>query len=58
MKERSEGNRVRMERKRVSSTDVERIEEEVEAIVGTFALSQVVEMAYRARGIGDQVHRG
>lgn len=56
MKERSEGSRVIGERKRVSSTDVERTEEE-EAIGETFTLSQVVEVAYHVCDIGDQVHK-
>ena len=40
-----------MERKRVSSIDVERIEEEMETIGGTFALNQVVEAACHIRDI-------
>ena len=50
-------NRVRRERRKISLTDIERKEEEEEAIGGTFALGQVVEVTYLVRGIGDQVHR-
>jgi hypothetical protein len=58
MKERSKGKPSKKGTKSIKSTYVERAEEEEKAIGGTFALSQMMEVAYRVHGIDDQVHKG